>query len=270
MADGTQHPNQRTAMPDALTGLIEATAADLFERLDEIDQDGLTRAMQAAYELGRDRAPYRFDLTTGGRETIGDKTFLLDAKGRLVPEETVKPTDLLMDELVRRMMGHALGVSGAISRFKQHSLNDVSDLLALLDQNYSVKLGGTKGNVSLTSFDGTLKVTLQVADRLTFGPELQAAKKLVDEYLNEATAEGAADLRVMVQQAFSTDQEGKVNRAELFGLLRREFTDERLVRAMEAVRESVRVEGTKEYIRFHRRETPTSAWEAVTIDLAAA
>ncbi len=61
-----------------------------------------------------------------------------------------------------------------------------------------------------------------------------------------------------------------MNRAELFGLLRLEIADERWQRAMKAIRDSIRVEGTKEYVRFYERSDARQAWKAITIDLAVA
>lgn len=196
--------------------------------------------------------------------------YMADPKGALVPMETVKATDLLMDEQVRKIIGFARNLSAQTTRFKEHTLGDVSDLLAVFDQEHQVKLGGTKGNVTLTSFDGTLKVQLAIADQITFGPELQSAKKLVDECLNEWSADSRPELQAIVQRAFNTDKEGLVNRAELFGLLRLDIDDARWQRAMKAIRDSIRVEGTKEYVRFYERADARQAWKAITIDLAVA
>lgn len=203
-----------------------------------------------------------------GRVELGGKTYWTDAKGALIPAELVKPTDQLIDEQVRKIMGYADTLSAQIARFKQHTLDDVAELLAVLFQEHGAKLGGEKGNVTLTSFDGTLQVRLQVQERLTFGPELQAAKALVDEYLTELTEDSGPELRGIVHHAFRTDQAGLVNRAELFRLLRYDIEDGRWQSAMRAIKDSIRVEGTKEHVRFYRRDDARSKWVAVTIDVA--
>lgn len=198
------------------------------------------------------------------------KHYMADAKGALVPIEMVKTTDLLMDEQVRKIIGFAQALHDQIARFKEHTLGDVSGLLAVFDQEHGVARGGVKGNVTLTSFDGTLKVQLAIADQITFGPELQSAKKLVDECLVEWSATSGPEIQAIVQKAFNTDKEGLVNRAELFGLLRLEIADERWQRAMKAIRDSIKVEGTKEYVRFYQRSDARQAWKPITIDLAGA
>lgn len=65
------------------------------------------------------------------------------------------------------------------------------------------------------------------------------------------------------------DKEGQINRAELFMLLRVAIEDERWQSAMRAIRDSIRIIGSKTYIRFHQRATSDSAWRPITIDLAA-
>ena len=204
----------------------------------------------------------------GGKVEVGGKTYMTDAKGALVPVELVKPIDQLMDDQVRKIIGFALPLNAQIARFKQHTLDDVADLLAVLRQDYGVSPGGEKGNVTLTSYDGTLQVRVQVQERLTFGPELQAAKANVDAYLTELTEDSGPELRGIVQHAFRTDKAGLVNRAELFRLLRYEIADDRWQAAMRAIKDSIRIEGTKEHVRFYRRPGPQAKWTAITIDVA--
>lgn len=201
---------------------------------------------------------------------IAGKPMMQDAKGRYVPVGLVKPADKLQDELVRKMIAFAGDLSEQIGRFKGHCFDDLGSFQALIAQEYGASVGGAKGNVTLTSFDGTMKVQFQVADLLDFGPELQAAKALVDECLNEWTEGSRDEVRALVSRAFNVDKEGKINRAELFMLLRVEIDDDRWQRAMAAIHDSIRVIGSKIYIRFYRRETPQAPWRAVTIDLAAA
>lgn len=201
---------------------------------------------------------------------IDGKSYMYDARGHLVPLAMVKPVDKLMDETVRNILHFGEELSAQISRFKGHTFDDIGAFQALIAQEYGASVGGKKGNITLTSFDGTCKVTVQVADCLDFGPELQAAKALVDECLNEWAAESRDEIRALVTRAFNVDREGKINRAEIFMLLRVSIEDERWVRAMDAVRDSIRIIGSKTYVRLHKRESADAAWQAVTIDLAAA
>lgn len=201
---------------------------------------------------------------------VGGKPYRQDTRGALVPESAIKPMDLLQDEQVRKMVGFARDLSGQIARFKGHTYDDIGSLQALIAQEYGAKIGGQKGNITLTSFDGLLKVQVQVQDQIDFGAELQAAKELVDECLREWAANSRDEIRALVTRAFQVDTTGKINRAEIFMLLRVEILDPRWNRAMDAVRNSIRVIGSKSYVRFFEREAPDAAWRPITIDLASA
>ncbi|AOH85737.1 sulfate transporter [Sphingomonas panacis] len=201
---------------------------------------------------------------------VGGMPYLRDAKGSLVPIATIKAADLLMDETVRDVLVAARALSEQIAVFKVQAFEAVSALQALLAQDYGAPLGGKKGNITLVSFDGCEKVQVQVADLLEFGPELQSAKALIDECLTEWAVGSAIELRALVNRVFQVDKEGKINRAELFMLLRVDIADERWQRAMDAIRDSMRVIGSRTYIRFYDRPAPDAAWHAVTIDMASA
>lgn len=196
--------------------------------------------------------------------------YMKDSKGRLVPVGIIKPVELLEDQLVGKILGYAGALSAEVRRFKGHCTDDVEAFLAILREKYQAERGGTKGNMTFTSFDGCMKVQIAVADRLTFGAELQVAKDLVDACIAEWSAGANDQIRALVNHAFQVDKEGQVSRDAIFALRRVEIRDERWQRAMEAIVDSIRVVGSKEYIRIYRRPAPTAKWEAVTIDLAAA
>lgn len=201
---------------------------------------------------------------------IGGKPMMEDAKGRYVPVANVKPADKLTDQTVRKIIEFARDLSSQIARFKGHTYDDIGTLLALIAGQYGEEKGGAKGNLSLITFDGRLKVTVKVADQLAFGPELQAAKQLVDACLAEWSDGSRDELVTVVNRAFQVDKEGLINRAELFMLLRVEIKNERWQAAMDAVRDSIRVIGSKKYINFYERDDADGSFRAIPIDLAAA
>jgi len=205
-----------------------------------------------------------------GITVVNGKPYMADAKGALVPVETIKPADKLEDEQVRKIMGYARDLSAQIARFRGHTMTDLGELDALLDQEYGAKKGGKKGNRTYQTFDGLMKVQVQVSDFVDFGPQLQVAKTLIDECLNEWSEDSRPEIRAIVTRAFNTDKEGQINRSEIFMLMRLDIADERWKRAIDAIRDAMRVTGSKEYVRFYERKSVTDGWKAVTIDLAKA
>lgn len=205
-----------------------------------------------------------------GRVDVAGKTYMPDAKGKLVPVELIPAAAQLEDETVRKIAGFGLALSDQVARFKGHTFEDLGDFEAVLAQEYDATKGGAKGNKTFMTFDGLWKVQVQVADAIDFGPQLQVAKELVDACLNEWAADARAEIRAIVTRAFNTDKAGQINRSEIFMLLRLEIEDERWQQAMRAIRDAMRVVGSKTYVRLYRRATPTGGWQAVTIDLAKA
>lgn len=206
-------------------------------------------------------------INDGVVEFDGNK-YMRDAKANLVPIANIKPQHKLEDETVRTIHRNAAELSAQIARFKGHTFTDLGDFDALLKDEYGGERGGRKGNRTYQTFDGLKKVQVQVSDFIDFGPELQVAKSLIDECLNEWAAQSRPELQAIVTRAFNTDKEGQINRSEIFMLMRLEIEDERWQRAMTALRDAMRVTGSKTYLRFYERDAPDGAWRAITIDLA--
>ncbi|MBN8916649.1 MAG: DUF3164 family protein [Rhizobiales bacterium] len=205
-----------------------------------------------------------------GITEIGGKKYMTDAKGALMPLALVETAEKLEDEMVRKIIYHAKDLSDRVARFKGHTFDDICSLQALLEQEYGAPAGGKKGNITFESYDGLMKVQVKVANVLEFGSRLQVAKKLVDACLSEWAEDSRDEIRAIVNRAFQVDNEGTVNRSEIFMLLRVAIEDERWKRAMDAIRDSIRVIGTKTYFHFFERESLDGEWTAIPISLARA
>jgi Protein of unknown function (DUF3164) len=205
-----------------------------------------------------------------GTITIGGNKYMPDPSGRLVPIELMAPANVLEDQTVRTLIGFAWDISDQIARFRGHTFEDVGSFLDLLHEKYQVSRGGSKGNVTLTSYDGRYRVQVQVQDQLTFGPELQVAKTLVDACIVKWAEGTDPKIRALVEHAFNVDQLGRINRSALFALRRLAIDDDQWRAAMQAIGDAIRVIGSKEYVRFYKREGAHRAWEPITVDLAKA
>lgn len=192
-----------------------------------------------------------------------------DPKGRLVPEHLVSDADKLKDDVARKVLGFAEDLSAQIARFRAHTFDDVYALLDLLKEKYGAAPGGPKGNVEIVSFDGCVKVQVAVADHIAFGPELQAAKALIDECIAEWSPGSRDEIRALVNYAFETRKSGQIAREALFGLRRLDIKDEKWRRAMDAITDSIRIVGSKAYVRVYRRRTAEEGWQMVPLNIAA-
>lgn len=190
-----------------------------------------------------------------------------DAKGRLVPESQIKPIDKLRDELVRELFDAAEKVNKALADFKLDTFTAIQAFVELSANEYGVSLGGQKGNVTLLSFDGSLRVQRAIAESIVFDERLQAAKELIDECLREWTADARPEIALLVQDAFRVDAAGNIRTGSVLALRRLEITDARWRRAMDAIGDAVQVVGSKSYVRFHRRDA-NGQYQALSLDIA--
>ncbi|MCC4118920.1 DUF3164 family protein, partial [Aromatoleum toluclasticum] len=98
----------------------------------------------------------------------------------------------------------------ALKDFKARALNDIADLVKIAGERYEVTLGGKKGNVSITTYDGRYKVQRSVAERITFTEELVAAKALINACIERWSQGANPHIRALVDRAFRTDSKGQI------------------------------------------------------------
>lgn len=196
--------------------------------------------------------------------------YMQDSAGRLVPRDKVKPEHLMVDELVRELFGGATDLRKALSGFRLKAFEEIRTVLALIAEKYGTTYGGQKGNITLTSYDGLKKLTIAMGDSISFGPELQAAKSLIDSCLGRWSKGADENLRVIVTDAFEVGKEGKIRTDKILSLRRLNIDDEEWLRAMQAISDSIRIDATKAYIRFHERNRPEDDFRQVPLDIARA
>lgn len=192
-----------------------------------------------------------------------------DGEGRLIPENMVKPIDRARDDLVRELVGKAKAASAVLADFKAKAFGDIGAFVEMSGEQYGVKLGGVKGNVTLLSFDGRFKIVRQIQEHLVFDERLQAAKQLIDECIQTWTEGSSDEIKALINDAFQVNKEGKINTARVLGLKRLNINDEKWLRAMQAIADSVQVAGSKPYIRIYERVGDTDQYQPISLDVAA-
>ena len=193
-----------------------------------------------------------------------------DAKGNLIPEAKVKPIDKVQNELVYRLCDMAKDLAAVLASFKRITADELAAFVSLSGSEYGVQVGGDKGNVTLLSFDGRYKVMRQISDTLSFGPQLLAAKQLIDNCIHR-WANGADDnIRVLVNHAFQTDKTGKINTDRVLALRRLDIKDDEWLMAMQAIADSIQTLSSKPYVRFYERDEKTGEYLPIVLNVAAA
>ncbi|EOV5090742.1 DUF3164 family protein [Serratia marcescens] len=190
-----------------------------------------------------------------------------NAQGYLVPDNLVRPIDKLRDDVVLGIVDAARVLRQAMADFKAASMQQIGDFIDLSSQEYGVEYGGTKGNVTLPSFDGQFKILRAVGDHRVFDERIQAAKKLIDECVIK-WSDGASDnLKALVDHAFRVNKQGRIDVNEVLSLRQVNIDDSRWQEAMDAIADSIQVTGTSQYLRIYERQ-PNGKYVQISLDIA--
>ena len=191
-----------------------------------------------------------------------------DPKGNMWRAENIAPRDRDMDGVVRKIHAFGADLSAQMWRFREYTMRDISLYCDRLIKQYGVQPRGKKGNVTLTSFDGCLRVTLSIADVIEAGPEIQAAQALIEDCIEQWSANAQINLRALVSQAFRRDDCGRLSVAQLLNLKRIEIDDPRWRQAQRAIGDALRPSGRAEYVRLYSRAKSTDKWKQLPMHLA--
>ena len=184
--------------------------------------------------------------------------YMQDTQGRLVPTEMVKEIDRTRDELVRDLVARAEPLRRDLAAYRTTAMDDIEAFIELSSERFGAKLGGSKGNVTLMSFDGEYKIMRAIDEYTVFDERLQVAKVLIDECIHEWAADSRPEIRTLINDAFQVDKTGKVNTMRVLGLRRLDIQDTRWKKAMDAIGESLQTVGSKTYIRIYQRQSDGS------------
>lgn len=204
---------------------------------------------------------------TNQAQTIIPEGYRLNDKGHLIPVDKIKEIDLLRDETVQKLVHHAKVLQTQMANIKDIVFDEFNSFLELSASEYDTKLGGKKGNVSITSFDGKYKVLIAINDSLVFDERLQVAKSLIDECLHEWTKDSNDNIKAIIENAFAVDKEGKINIRRVLALKNLKISDEKWLKAMQAIADAQQVVSSKEYIRFYERDEH-GKYQQISLDFA--
>ncbi|MGE4244048.1 DUF3164 family protein [Ramlibacter sp.] len=190
------------------------------------------------------------------------------ASGALVPVSKIKDIDKDRHRTVVDLCEQAKAESARLFGFKTTAMQAVTEFVERSLAQYDVAHGGKKGNVTLVSFDGRYKVVRQMQETLVFDERLQAAKALIDECVKTWSKGSSDNMKVLVNDAFQVDQQGRIATGRVLRLRTLDIKDEKWRLAMEAIGDSVRVASTKSYVRFYERDD-AGGYQPISLDVAA-
>lgn len=198
---------------------------------------------------------------------IDGTKYYLKSDGSLVPESQVKDIDKLRDQVVQDAAEKLMDLKTRMIQEKTAVVDDILEFLNVSADQYGVKLGGDKGNLTLTSIDGNIRVEYKNSDTITFNEQIQVAKQLIDEYLDELTKDSNPELKTIVSAAFRLRQ-GRIDVKSVLKLREYNINDERWKKAMDIIDDAKQIVSTKKCLRLYVRNKLTGVMENQPFDLS--
>ena len=195
--------------------------------------------------------------------------YMRNALGHLVPLDQVREQDLLRDQVAKTLAAEAIELNQRLKNFKARALGDIAGLVQIAGERYGARMGGDKGNVTVSTYDGSLRVQRSVAEKIAFTEEILAAKTLITQCIDRWSEGANANYRALVDRAFKTDASGRLKTSSILDLLRLEIEDEDWKNAMRAIHDSIQAVGTSTYVRVYQRVGDSDQYESIPLDLAA-
>lgn len=192
-----------------------------------------------------------------------------DYKGDLTAVENISKEDKARDKVVEACCAKAIKLNEQIAKTKAEITALIDEYLSTVAEKFGTEW---KGNTNIINFSQDLRVDVKVQNTIGFDEKLNVAKNLIDECVAAWSTDANPALATIVNKAFETDRKGKINREFIFKLLKMKMNAkthmDKWEQAMELLRDSMTIEGSKPYYNFRRRKE-NGEWELITLDFAA-
>lgn len=192
----------------------------------------------------------------------GKNVMWIDPDGIEVPAKYIATEDKERDEAVSSSFETIAKLELELSAARDKVFGAVNGYLESIADRYGEKW---QGNAELRDFSHELKIEIQNSKRISFDEKLQIAKTKIDECVKQWSAKTDGKIKLIIDKAFSTDKQGKIDTKLVLGLRNIKIDDELWMEAMQLIADSVSVVGTKQYMRFYRKNAE-GVFEAVKLD----
>lgn len=173
--------------------------------------------------------------------------------GSQIHYDKLPPQKQIEHDFVTRWCATAWNFNADLTVFKKTVISEMLATRTMMFDDYGVKKGGKEGNLTLRSACGRMMVKLTVSKHITFGPELEAAKALIDEFMEAELAKGGSVfIKEIIEKVFQLNAKGRIDTGGILGLREHEFDNEIWLKAMDAIKTAISRDSSTTYINFYQ------------------
>lgn len=200
-------------------------------------------------------------------QKLADKVWK-DETGNLVQTARLSKTERLMERAAGAILKESIRLHNDLARHK----NNISTLCQEVYETYfrerNLEPNG-KGNFTFYNFDRTIKIEVEVNDRIEFDEMgINASKQLLDEFLMENVTTKEDIIRQLIIDAFSTSR-GKLDNKKIMNLIRyrTKVKNAKFAKAIDFLEQSIRKPDSRVYFRVWQRE-PGGKFESIDLNFS--
>lgn len=181
-----------------------------------------------------------------------DKVWL-DHRGNKVPREYVPDFERQKEGVVSKIYSDATAISKRLAKFKKDAFALVDAQYALMLKNANIELGERKGNFTITSFDKSVKIEINVSDRIEFDENIEFAQEKFREFIALKTQGSDIELAELVNNAFST-RKGKLDTKRVLSLFSYKISHPVWLEGIEFVKRSMSSNSSVRYMEISAKD----------------
>lgn len=176
-----------------------------------------------------------------------------DHRGNKVPREYVPVDERNTETQLAKIYNKAEKLSNALADFKSEAFDIADGIYAEMLKNANIDPTDRKGNYSLTSFDKSVKIEVNVSDRIDFDSNITLAQEKLNEFIRMKTDGADQELSMLVNQAFTT-KKGRLDKARILGLMQLNIKGQMWNEAMELIRKSITTNSSVRYMEISQKD----------------
>lgn len=176
-----------------------------------------------------------------------------DHKGNEIPEKYVPELDKIKDKMVLKTLKQAKIISAQLAKFKKGLMTEADIIFYKMLEEANIDNDQRKGNLTICSFDKSIKVEIKVSDRIQFDDNITLAQAKLSEYIDLKMEGTDRDIAELINSAFQTDK-GKLDNKRIFSLFRMKIKHPLWIEAIELIKKSIQINSTTKYITVYEKD----------------
>ncbi len=178
-----------------------------------------------------------------------ERGYWVNGLGDKIPPKLVNEAEKRRESYIQKIGNRMIRAASALEVTKRQVEGIVDEYIAKLELPED-----WKGNLELTSYDGTFKVVVQQNPVLEFTDQLMTAKARLDALLTKWTDGTRDELKIIVNNAFVARSKGQIDKRAVLALRQLKIDDPEWKAIMDMIGESVQITMRKQYISAKVRD----------------